>query len=166
MARILLTTFGSLGDLHPYIALGKALLARGHTVVLATHAPYRSKVEAEGLTFRPTGHDFDRNSSQFREIVAKALDPTWGPRYVIRDMVMPELRRDYAATLAASEGCDLLVSHPLTMTVRLVAEKTGRPWVATALSPVSFFSRCSTRRWWATARSGTSAGGWVLGQAG
>lgn len=140
MARILLTTFGSLGDLHPYLALGKALLARGHAVVLATHEPYRAKVTTEGLEFRPIGVSWELNSPEAREIVAKALDRVTGPRYVLRDMIAPNLRKDYEATLAASEGCDLLVSHPLTMTVRLVAETTRRPWAATALAPLSFFS--------------------------
>ena len=33
MAKIVLATFGSLGDLHPLIALGIELRARGHEIV-------------------------------------------------------------------------------------------------------------------------------------
>ena len=52
-ARIVLTTFGSLGDLHPFLALGLGLKARGHAVALATHEYYRSKIETAGLDFFP-----------------------------------------------------------------------------------------------------------------
>jgi len=34
--RIILTTFGSLGDLFPYIAVALGLQARGHEAVIAT----------------------------------------------------------------------------------------------------------------------------------
>ena len=51
MARIVLNTFGSLGDLHPYLALALGLQRRGHQPVIATSAIYRAKVEALGLAF-------------------------------------------------------------------------------------------------------------------
>lgn len=35
MARVLPATIGALGDLHPFIAIGRALVARGEDVVLA-----------------------------------------------------------------------------------------------------------------------------------
>ena len=35
MARIVLTTFGSTGDLNPFIALGLALRSKGHDVLFA-----------------------------------------------------------------------------------------------------------------------------------
>ncbi len=36
MARIVVTTFGSTGDLNPFIALGFALRSRGHDVLFAS----------------------------------------------------------------------------------------------------------------------------------
>lgn len=57
MARILLTTFGSYGDLHPYIAVAFELRGRGHAVTIATSATYAPKVEAEGLAFHPVRPD-------------------------------------------------------------------------------------------------------------
>jgi UDP:flavonoid glycosyltransferase YjiC (YdhE family) len=53
----LLTTLGSLGDLHPYIAVGIGLRKRGHTVTIATSEVYRAKVEGEGLQFHPLRPD-------------------------------------------------------------------------------------------------------------
>lgn len=37
MSRIVLTTMGSLGDLHPPIAVGLGLRDRGHDALFATH---------------------------------------------------------------------------------------------------------------------------------
>ena len=46
--RIVLTTFGSFGDIHPYIAIGLELKARGHQAIIATSPAYREKIEATG----------------------------------------------------------------------------------------------------------------------
>ena len=52
MSQILLTCWGSYGDLHPYLAIGLGLVARGHTVTVATPEIFRAKVEGEGLGYR------------------------------------------------------------------------------------------------------------------
>jgi UDP:flavonoid glycosyltransferase YjiC (YdhE family) len=53
---------------------------------------------------------------------------------------MPFVRESYDDLYRLSEGADLLISHPITVTMPLVAEKRGLPWVSTVLSPMSFFS--------------------------
>lgn len=58
--RIVFTTYGSLGDLHPYIAIALALKDRGHYPAIATHEVYRSKVEVEGKIAQ---HRFDVEES-------------------------------------------------------------------------------------------------------
>ena len=49
--RILLGAFGDPGHAFPMIALGRALVARGHEVTLQTWTRWRENVEAEGMTF-------------------------------------------------------------------------------------------------------------------
>ncbi len=51
--RLLLGAFGDPGHAFPMIALGRALLARGHDVTLQTWERWRTPVEAEGITFTP-----------------------------------------------------------------------------------------------------------------
>jgi MGT family glycosyltransferase len=51
--RLLLGAFGDPGHAFPMIALGRALLARGHDVTLQTWERWRAPVEAEGLSFTP-----------------------------------------------------------------------------------------------------------------
>src|SRR5213078_1500830 len=89
--RIVLTTFGSLGDLHPYLAIALGLRASGHEVVVATSGHYRDKVESLGLGFhavRPDMPDLAADPGLMRRI----MDLRRGPETVIREFVMPALR--------------------------------------------------------------------------
>jgi UDP:flavonoid glycosyltransferase YjiC (YdhE family) len=63
-----------------------------------------------------------------------------GLECIIRDIIMPPLRDSFEDTLAAARDADLLVAHPLALTARLVAEKTGLAWASTVLQPISFVS--------------------------
>ena len=49
--RVLLGAFGDPGHAFPMIALGRALVARGHDVTLQTWTRWQAHVEAEGMTF-------------------------------------------------------------------------------------------------------------------
>jgi sterol 3beta-glucosyltransferase len=48
---------GSRGDVQPYIALCKGLMAEGHRCRIASHAEYQSWIEAHGIEFSPVGGD-------------------------------------------------------------------------------------------------------------
>ncbi len=137
--RIVLTTFGSLGDLHPYIAVALGLQIRGHEAIIATSGCYRQKIEALGIGFRALRPDFpDLNANA--DLMRRVMDQRRGSEYVVRELMMPVLRESYEDTLAAAEGADLLVSHMLTFTTQLVAAKEGIPWASTILQPFCFLS--------------------------
>ena len=136
--RIVLATFGSFGDLHPYIALALGLKDRGHEPILATHEGYRAKVEGLGLGFRPVRPNIDPGTPDV-ELIRKVMDLRNGPKVVIR-LFMDALRDSYDDTLAVAEGADLLVAHPLTFSVGLVAETQGLRWASTMLAPFGFLS--------------------------
>ena len=136
--RVLITTFGSLGDLNPYLALARGLAERGHEPVLATHAYYREMVEAEGLELRAVRPDADPEN---RELFARAMRPRRGSEVVLREIVLPYLSESYADTAEAARDADAIVTHPLTFAGPIVAEERGLPWVSTVLAPLSFFSR-------------------------
>jgi UDP:flavonoid glycosyltransferase YjiC (YdhE family) len=137
--RIVLTTFGSLGDLHPYIAMALSLQARGHEAVIATSGSYRQKVEALGIGFRAVRPDHP-DPETGTELIRRIMDRRTGSEFVIREVMMSALRNSYLDTLTAAEGADLLVSHMLTFTTRLVAEQKAIPWASTLLQPLGFFS--------------------------
>ena len=74
--RIVVTTFGSLDDLYPYLALALGMRARGHDVVVATGKYYRDKVEALGLGFAPVRPDSDWVTDL--EMMRRYSHPRWG----------------------------------------------------------------------------------------
>jgi UDP:flavonoid glycosyltransferase YjiC (YdhE family) len=139
MRRILLATIGSLGDLHPYIAIAQALARRGAEPVIATAPDYRAEVEREGIAFHPVGPGFGY-FGDYRALMQKLFEPRRGTEFLVREIVMPHLRSAYADMSKAAEGADLLVSHPLTVTLPLIAEQRRLPWAATVLSPLSLMS--------------------------
>lgn len=137
--RIVLATYGSFGDLHPYIALGLELKRRGHYPVLATCSIYREKVEGEGLGFYAIRPELGPEADA-REMVAKIMDPRHGQEFLLRRFIIPAVRDQYEDLLAASHGADLLLSHVITYGAPLAAGKLGLPWIATALQPMIFTS--------------------------
>jgi rhamnosyltransferase subunit B len=137
--RIVFTTFGSLGDLHPYIAIALGLQARGHEAIIATSAYYRQKIEALGIGFRAVRPDLAELQAD-PALVRRLMDRRAGSECVIREIFMPVLRESYEDTHAAADGADLLVSHGLTFTTPLIAEQKGILWASTVLQPLVFMS--------------------------
>ena len=137
--RIVFATFGSLGDLHPALAVAIGLKARGHCPVIASHGVYREKVESEGIAFHVVPPDIT-DLGEETEVARRAFDPADGPRYLIADYFLPRFAQTYAATDAAAKNADLIVTHPGIFAGHLVAEKRALPWLSVALAPTSFFS--------------------------
>jgi rhamnosyltransferase subunit B len=135
--RVVITTFGSLGDLNPYLGLALGLKARGHHPAIATAEFYRPFVEAEGVGFRPVRPD--RNLHDI-EAIRRIVNPGLTPEYLMRGLLFPRLQESYEDLSEATRGADALLTHPLTFAGPLVAEKVGIPWVSTVLAPISFFS--------------------------
>jgi UDP:flavonoid glycosyltransferase YjiC (YdhE family) len=137
--RILLATFGSLGDLHPYIALAQSLQQRGHTPVLATTDRYHAAVEAAGVEFaamRPG----EAELPDMDALMPKLFDPSRGPEYLVRTLIMAHVRGQHADLSRLAADADLLITHPLAVTGPLIAEQTGIPWASSVLAPMSLLS--------------------------
>jgi UDP:flavonoid glycosyltransferase YjiC (YdhE family) len=137
MARIILATFGSYGDLNPFLALGLELKRRGHDAVIATAEGYRRDVESRGLGFAPVRPDLDRGDLALFE---RALDQVKGPEVIIREITMPRVRESYEDLERAAAGADLLLSHSLTYAAPVLAEKKNMIWLSVVLQPLMFLS--------------------------
>jgi UDP:flavonoid glycosyltransferase YjiC (YdhE family) len=135
--RVLFATVGSLGDLHPCLALALELKRRGHSVTIATIEYYRSKVESLGLQFHPIRPDMNPTDG---EMIRQCEDLKRGPEILFRKIVLPHLRETYEDLLEAAAGVDLMVAGELNYAAPLVAEMLGLKWVSAILSPASFFS--------------------------
>jgi rhamnosyltransferase subunit B len=138
--RIILSTFGSLGDLHPYMSLALELQARGHEPVIATMENYREKVANAGFSFAPVRPDFPHPKEQDPEMIEKILQPMTGAKFLVEEIIHAALRDSYFDLLNIVDGADLLVTHPAAPAGPLVGYKTGIRWISTVLAPLSFFS--------------------------
>ncbi|HZJ47396.1 MAG TPA: glycosyltransferase [Pyrinomonadaceae bacterium] len=138
--RIVLNTFGSYGDIHPYLALGMELRARGHSVVVATMEIYHEKVRNAGLEFAAVRPNIPQPKDQEPGLIDKIMDPKNGPRFLTEEVIFPAVRDSYQDLVQAVNGADLLVTHPAAPAGPLVGRKTGMRWISTVLAPLSFFS--------------------------
>lgn len=135
--NIVIATIGSLGDLHPCLALGVELLNRGCRVTIATTPYYRSKVEGAGLSFRAMRPDWNPTDAR---LIRSCEDLKRGLEVLYRQMLLPELEHTYRDLMSATEDADLMIAGELVYAAPLVAEKSGLPWISLILSPFSFFS--------------------------
>jgi sterol 3beta-glucosyltransferase len=55
--RVTCLTIGSRGDVQPYIALAKGLIADGHSVKIATHVEFEPWIRRHGIDFAPVSGD-------------------------------------------------------------------------------------------------------------
>ncbi len=140
MARFLLTTLGSFGDLHPYIAVGLGLRERGHAVTIATSEIYRTKVEGEGLGFHPLRPDM-AFAQEDPEVMRRVMHARKGSEYVFRDLMMPHVEASFEDTVEAAREADVLVGHPIAFATPTVAELLKKPWISVALQPAVFLSK-------------------------
>ena len=141
MPRVILATLGSLGDLHPFIALGLELERLGAEVVLACAAEYQSKVEGAGLTFaamRPSFADMQRalgmDRSQMTDAVLARSD------FLFRKLIVPTVRASYEDMYDLTEGADVILTSSLCIGARLAAERRAIPWIGIVLQPLLFMS--------------------------
>jgi MGT family glycosyltransferase len=138
VSRIVVTTIGSLGDLHPKIAVALELRKRGHDVVFATHKEYQEKIEALGFEFhrmRP-----DNTALSDPQEMARMMDLRTGTEYVIQNWVCANLRETYTDLMNTAKDADFIIAGEGVVAARLVAEKLGIPWAFAVLQPASFLS--------------------------
>lgn len=135
--KILLATFGSLGDLHPKIALGLELRKRGHDVRFAVMDLYREHIESSGFSFASMRPHLDINDFS---LAAELMDRRKGPEIMMKKIIFPNLLGMYDDLTAAAAGQDLLVTGEVVYAAKSVVEKTGIRWVSTSLAPISLFS--------------------------
>ncbi|MEM9215447.1 MAG: glycosyltransferase [Cyanobacteria bacterium P01_F01_bin.150] len=136
MSRIVLATWGSLGDLHPFLAIGLGLRDRGHDVVLATLERYRTKVEDWGLEFQAIRPELPEDP----QMIDRIINSKTGPEAVLKDLILGNVRDTYNDLIRIVQDADFLVAHEILYAVPLVAETLNLRWASISLAPATFFS--------------------------
>jgi rhamnosyltransferase subunit B len=134
--RILITTWGSLGDIYPYLAIAEELNKLNASVTIACNTQHQELIESKGHGFRAIRPHFTPDAEFFRN----AMDEFKGSRFLVKELLIPPIRESYADTLAAIPGHDAIVTHIATFAGPLAARATGIPWISTLLVPLGFLS--------------------------
>ncbi len=142
--KVVLTAFGTHGDIVPFVSIGKRLQARGIRPLIATSDYYRALVESQGLAFCAIAPDEAQLACDlgdpFSVLIRKAMHKMSGPRFGITRVVLPYLAQTHAQLAAACQGAAMLVSHTYAFAAPLVAERTGIRWRSLCLQPLSLLS--------------------------
>lgn len=134
--RIVLATFGTHGDLNPFIGIALALREMGLDPVIATHEEYREPVQSAGVAFHPMR---PHRRQLGMDSVAKTTEMLRAFRQrrqlILTRFVLPHLEESYEDALAAMTGAWLVFSSSLSFGAKLAAEKLGIPHIAVVLQP-------------------------------
>jgi MGT family glycosyltransferase len=123
--RFLIAAFGDPGHAFPAIALGRALVRRGHDVCLETWSKWREHVEREGIRFAAA------------------------PEYDVFPTFEKPLKPYQAAVRASAEtralidevDPEVVVADILTVAGALAAQTAGKPWVTLIPHVLPVFER-------------------------
>lgn len=137
MAKILFTTIGSLGDLHPPMGLAHEMKRRGHDVTMAVSEYYRNYIEATGLKFKAVRPNIEPHN---KLILRAVLEPIHGSRVLHEDYIFPSMPQYYDDLYPLVKNSDIFVSSILGYVAPLLAKTTGTPWVNALLSPMALWS--------------------------
>lgn len=140
--RITCLTIGSRGDVQPYIALCKGLMADGHKVRIATHGEFKSWVESHGIEFKPVGGD----PAELMRLCIENGTFTWAFLREANNTFRGWLDDLLDSAYAACEGSDLLIESPSAMAGIHIAERLNipyfraftMPWTRTRAYPHAF----------------------------
>ena len=140
--KIFINTFGTRGDVQPYVALGKVLKEAGHTVTICTASTYESFITEHGLNY---GYMTDELLKLVdTDIGREALEETvglWGTAKTMLKMVKlaKPLNRQMvidsweAAKIAEPE---LVIYHAKALGAVSIAEKFNAPVIMANLQPM------------------------------
>lgn len=141
-ARIVFATVGSLGDLFPFLAVGRVLHDRGHQVTIASHLIHQLAVEQAGLGFADASGMTEPEDRQ--EFTARAFHPWRGPRFVVHDIAALDVRASYEKLLPICAEADVLVTSTLAFAAQIIGEQRSSTgmlcWLSAVLAPAGFLS--------------------------
>jgi rhamnosyltransferase subunit B len=134
--RLLIVAIGSVGDVHPFLAIGMAAARRGHEVIVLTSPAFRGLVEVCRLGFRPIGTEED-----YRQAME---DPRlWAPRTSFRTLWALVARTlEPVHAMLHAEACErtVVLGSLWAFGARALRETHGVPFLSAQVSPSTLLS--------------------------
>lgn len=143
MMKILISAFGSHGDVLPLIALSQEFVYRKCEVVFFANPVFHSKIEDDRIRFIPVG-----SQEEYLQLFNESCenDPVKSFKRIAQELI--KLTPEYYALLKkeAFDPHTLLIHNSLLFAARLVSETKNIPCVAIHLAPSVFRSNISPAR--------------------
>ena len=133
--KITINTFGTRGDIQPYIALSLGLQQAGHSVRILTHQIFEPFVKEYDLDFYPL--DLDPREVLINQALSDLGNNTIRITRWMKENFKPVLREIFEVTLAANQDTELMLNSGLSFAGWHVAEKLSIPSLATFLWPMT-----------------------------
>lgn len=139
--KIGLQSWGSEGDVRPFLALAHGLKAAGHEVKLVitevSDRNYENLTRALGLTVDWVATPV-LTSPEAEAAVGKAMleaaNPMVQARAIIDGAFEPALEAIFAASQELAASCEVLLGHYFLHPLMAAAEKAGRPYITIQLA--------------------------------
>ena len=138
--KIGMQTWGSHGDIRPFLALAEGLQAAGHEVSLlitcVDSASYAALASAQGvkITVLASPVITPEEGEQIIQTVYNTRDPMAQMAKLLRLCFDPAEDAMFAAAQKLCTDSDLLIGHYFMHPLQIAAEKAGRPYVSVLLS--------------------------------
>lgn len=136
MAKILIHTLGSSGDLNPFLALALELKQRGHEIQFALSPKFAEKAQALGFSAAVAGEDADWDSDLMRRMLA--MHRTKPIKILFAEGMIPAIGPAAAALEPMVRDADLFLSHTIQLAAPAVAQRTGTPWVSASAATLIY----------------------------
>ncbi|MFQ5489902.1 MAG: glycosyltransferase [Phycisphaerae bacterium] len=133
--HVILATLGSSGDVNPFIAIGRAMVARGHRATLVTNPHFETAAREAGLDFAPIRAQED--------YVRITKDPDlWHPRrglqVLCREVIVPGIAPTHETIERLNTpGQTVVLAHGLAFGARIAHETSGVPLVTLFPGPLA-----------------------------
>lgn len=146
--RIGLQTWGSEGDVRPFLALGHALAKRGHQVELVyteiAERNYEAVAATLGFTARPLATPVIADPTARFELGSKILhtrDQVRQGLLIYRHLLAPVVEPMFQAAIELCDRSDLLIHHFMLHGSRAAAELKAVPAISVGFVPMMVPSR-------------------------
>ena len=141
MRKIVLTTIGTLGDLHPFIAIAQALRRHGFAPVLAVAEDQLAKCRAAGIEAVAVLPGFDSVQRRLGLAEDEAVKRIMGDQIEMLDQVLlPALPGCVHKLEAATAGAEAIIASTFVFAAPIVAEKHDIPLISVVLQPMAMLS--------------------------
>ena len=134
--RIVLSTWGSTGDVQPFLALSERLLKAGHKVRVCTSEIYRDRFTKHGVDFYPVGAPFDLDRlDQAMDRIVQIKDPLKSAILIAKEGILYKADQWYEDCLKGMEGYDLAICHSADVPGQEAAIRNNLPWITVSYCP-------------------------------